>query len=278
MPASEFAPERAPELAPADPTRRTALAALGLGAAAATTAGLTGVAGAAVAAGASTAGAPGFAVLSPAEAGWNAATQRYELPALPYAHDALEPAIDAETMRIHHGKHHAGYIRGMQRALDKLEAIRAGEGDAALVKHWSRELSFHSAGHFNHALFWRVMAPAGQGGGGRPAGPIASMIDRDFGSFDAFRVHFIAASAAVEGSGWGWLVLDPVADRLMIIQGEKQQNLMTTGAVPLLGLDVWEHAYYLRYQNRRREYVENFFDVINWAQVDSMLGRMRPTD
>jgi Fe-Mn family superoxide dismutase len=204
--------------------------------------------------------------------GWDAAKGQYTLPELPYAPDALEPHIDAETMKIHHSKHHAAYVAGANKALAELAKIRSGEGDAALIKHWSRELSFHSGGHINHTIFWLTMAPAGQGGGGKPEGALASAIDRDFGSFDGFSKHFQAAAGAVEGSGWAWLAHEPMSGRLVVLQMEKQQDLAMVGVRPLLGVDVWEHAYYLRYQNRRGDYVKAFMNVINWGMVGRLFG------
>lgn len=219
--------------------------------------------------------APCHALLTPAELGWDAAKGEYTLPALPYAHDALEPHLDAQTMEIHHTKHHAGYVKGLNTALTKLAEIRAGSGDASLIKHWSRELSFHGAGHVNHAIFWVTMAPASAGGGGEPTGPLADAINRDFGSFSAFSTHFQAAANAVEGSGWAWLVHEPTAGRLLVLQGEKQQDMMLTGATPLLGVDVWEHAYYLRYQNKRADYVKAFMNTVNWSRVGQHLAVAR---
>jgi Fe-Mn family superoxide dismutase len=128
-------------------------------------------------------------------------------------------------------------------------------------------VSFHGGGHINHSIFWAIMAPAGGGGGGEPTGSLAAAIARDFGSFGAFTTQFQGAANAVEGSGWAWLVHEPASDRLMVIQGEKQQDLMLTGSTPLMGVDVWEHAYYLRYQNRRVDYVKAFMNVINWSRV-----------
>jgi Fe-Mn family superoxide dismutase len=206
-----------------------------------------------------------------ADLGFDAAKGEYVLPPLPYPKDALEPHLDAATMEIHHGKHHKAYVDGLNKALKALADIRAGTGDASLVKHWSREVSFHGAGHINHSLFWNMMAPAGKGGGGEPTGPLADMIARDFGSFAAFAGHFKAAAVAVEGSGWAWLVYEPVARRLLITQGEKQQNLMLTGVRPILGVDVWEHAYYLKYQNKRADYVAAFMNVVNWSFCASLL-------
>jgi len=209
------------------------------------------------------------------ELGWDAQKKEYTLPPLPYAYDALEPHIDEQTMRLHHDKHHAGYVRGLNRALAALAGIRSGEVDASLIKHWSRELSFHGSGHVNHLLFWAGMAPAGEGGGGEPTGALAEAIARDFGSFQAFTAQFQAAAGAVEGSGWAWLVHEPLADRLMVIQMEKHQDLTVSGVNPILGIDVWEHAYYLRYQNRRKAYVKAFSNVINWTRADDLLARSR---
>lgn len=198
--------------------------------------------------------------------GWDATKGTYALPPLPYAYDALEPHIDAQTMEIHHSKHHAGYVRGLNRALAELAAAREAQ-DAGLVKHWSREVSFHGSGHVNHTLFWHSMKPASEGGGGSPTGALAEAMRASFGSVEQGLWQFKAASRSVEASGWGWLVHDPVSGGLLVIQGEKQQDLMMTGVVPLLGLDVWEHAYYLRYQNRRAEYVDAFMNVIDWEAV-----------
>ena len=206
------------------------------------------------------AGAP---AASPLLSGWDSAKGEYVLPALPYDPGALEPHIDAQTMQIHHGRHHKAYVDGLNKALRALREIREG-GDAGLVKHWSREVSVHGSGHANHILFWHMMAPEGKGGGGRPSGALAEAISRDFGSFETFAAHFSAAAAQVEGGGWAWLILDPMSRRLLIVQQEKQQDMMPTGAVPILGVDVWEHAYYLKYQNRRGDYLGAFMRVVNW--------------
>lgn len=188
----------------------------------------------------------------------------YTLPDLPYPHNALEPHLDEQTMRLHHGIHHQGYVNGLNNALGKLAEARES-GDYSLVKHWSREVSFHGGGHYLHTLFWGVMTP---NGGGEPQdGALKVQIDHDFGSFDKFKAHFLAASNAVEGSGWGVLAWEPVGQRLIIHQVEKQQDMSTWSNVPLLMVDVWEHAYYLRYQNRRAAYTEAFMNVVNWEEV-----------
>jgi len=204
--------------------------------------------------------------------GWSVAAEmpvssdgEFVLPDLPYPYDALEPHIDKETMHLHHDIHHAGYVKGLNSAIAKLDEAHV-TGDTSLIKHWSRELAFHGSGHFLHAIFWQNMSPTG---GGNPAGALASAIDKDFGGFDAFKTHFSSASSSVEGSGWGILGYHPAADRLLILQAEKHQDLTAQGIIPLLVLDVWEHAYYLHYQNRRGDYVAAFFNVINWSDVES---------
>lgn len=193
---------------------------------------------------------------------------RYELPALPYAYDALEPHIDEQTMHLHHDLHHKGYVDGLNKALDMLAAARES-GDFALVKHWEREAAFHGSGHFLHSIFWQNMGP---NKGGEPKGALRQQIEKDFGSFDAFRKQFSAAANAVEGSGWALLVWEGNAGQLEILTSEKHQNLTQWGVVPLLVLDVWEHAYYLKYQNKRAAYVEAFWNVVNWDDVAQRLA------
>jgi Fe-Mn family superoxide dismutase len=203
-------------------------------------------------------------------AGWDEATGKFILPKLPYEKNALEPHIDAQTMEIHHGKHHQAYVDGANKALAELRNIREGGGDVSLVKHWSRELSFHVSGHINHALFWNLLAPAGNGGGGVPKNELGTAIDRDFGSYEKFAAHFKAASAQVEGGGWGWLVVEPLSERLLILQQEKQQDMLPTGVRPVLGIDVWEHAYYLKYQNKRADYLGAVMNVVNWTAANEL--------
>ncbi|MBX6378935.1 MAG: superoxide dismutase [Clostridia bacterium] len=196
---------------------------------------------------------------------------QFELPPLPYPYDALEPHIDEQTMRLHHDIHHKSYVDGLNNAVAKLAEARE-KGDFALVKHWEREAAFHGSGHFLHTIFWEIMGP---NAGGTPTGAIADQINRDFGSFDAFKKHFSAAAAAVEGSGWGLLVWQPQAQRLEVLTAEKHQNLTQWGVVPLLVLDVWEHAYYLKYQNRRPAYIEAWWNVVNWPAVNQRFEEAR---
>lgn len=187
----------------------------------------------------------------------------HELPSLDYDYDALEPHIDGQTMRLHHDIHHLGYVNGLNNAEAKLAAARES-GDYALVQHWERQLAFHGAGHFLHCIFWKNMSP---NGGGKPSGPLLKKIEADFGSFEAFSAHFKAAATAVEASGWGLLVKNNISGKLEILTSEKHQNLTQWVVTPLLVIDVWEHAYYLKYQNKRAAYVEAFFNVINWDDV-----------
>ena len=189
----------------------------------------------------------------------------HELPPLPYAYDALEPYIDEQTMHLHHDIHHKGYVTGLNAAEAKLADARAN-GDFSSVKHLSREAAFHGSGHILHSIFWPNMIAAAEAKA-VPDGALAEAIDRDFGSFDAFKAQFVAASVAVEGSGWGILAYRSADDTLVILTAEKHQNLTQWGVTPLLVLDVWEHAYYLKYQNRRAEYVNGFFNIINWDDV-----------
>ncbi|MDZ7271701.1 MAG: superoxide dismutase [candidate division KSB1 bacterium] len=187
----------------------------------------------------------------------------HELPPLPYPYDALEPIIDEQTMRLHHDMHHAAYVKGLNEA-ERLLAEARGSGNFQYIKHLEREVAFHGSGHILHSLFWQNLSPRG---GGMPKGRLMKAIVRRFGSFDAFKAQLSAASKAVEGSGWGVLAYVPFFGTLEVLQAEKHQDLTQWGAAPLLVIDVWEHAYYLKYQNRRGEYVDKLFDIINWEDV-----------
>jgi Fe-Mn family superoxide dismutase len=195
----------------------------------------------------------------------------YTLPPLPYDYADLEPHIDAQTMKLHHDIHHAGYVRGANQALQQLQQIRrTGGDDIHKVKHATQSLAFNGSGHMLHTLFWESMK---KNGGGEPAGgtEIAKLIQRDFGNFAAFKAHFAAASQQVQGSGWGVLAYEPLSQRLIVLQSEKHQNHTVWGVIPLLMVDVWEHAYYLKYQNRRSEYIKAFMEVIDWDSVEKRL-------
>ena len=194
----------------------------------------------------------------------------YELPPLPYAFDSLAPAIEEKVLRLHYTKHHAGYVKGLNATLKKLSRARTA-GDFSRIKSLSRDLAFHGSGHVLHSLYWQSMAPClrldlGTIGPKLPV-PLRQTLERDFGSLEAFRDQFLTAAKKVEGSGWAVLAYEPLGARLVVLQVEKHQNLTIWGVVPLLVCDVWEHAYYAQYQNRRGEYVDNFYKLINWPAV-----------
>lgn len=201
--------------------------------------------------------------------GGGVAQMAFELMPLPYDYDALEPFLGEQTLRLHHDKHHQGYVNGLNETEEKMTAARE-EGDFASVRALCDALAFNYSGHLFHDIFWTNMSPDG---GGEPDGDLARQIDADFGGFDAFRAQFLAAANAVQGSGWGVLAWQPLGEKLVILQAEKHQNLTQWGVQPVLVVDVWEHAYYLDYQNRRSEFTEAFFDVINWDDVATRLDR-----
>ena len=196
----------------------------------------------------------------------------YTLPALPYAFDALEPHIDTQTMEIHHTRHHQTYVNNLNAALkdtgldDKpVEALVSAVD--SLPEAVRTAVRNNAGGHYNHSLFWTVMSPTG---GGVPQGELASAIDRDLGGFDAFKDAFTKAALTRFGSGWAWLSVT-AAGKLVVESSANQDSPLTQGVgsgnTPILGLDVWEHAYYLKYQNRRPEYIAAFYSVVNWAEV-----------
>ncbi len=231
-------------------------------------------AGGLAAAGAAFTGGLAVSQRAAAQAAQAGQTTEHTLPPLPYDYDALEPVISAEIMTLHHDRHHAAYVRGLNAAEAALAEARA-TGDYALVDHWSRRAAFHGGGHYLHAMFWKVMAPPDNGGGGEPTGELADKITEDFGSFANFKDHFSAAARTVEGSGWGLLHYRPEDDRLIVLQAENQQKLSPWGSTPILGIDVWEHAYYLDYKNDRGAYVEAWWDVVNWPHVAAHLEELR---
>lgn len=195
----------------------------------------------------------------------------HSLPPLPYAYDAIEPHIDARTMEIHHSKHHQGYVNNLNNALeghDDLAALSVGDLISALdavPESIRTAVRNNGGGHSNHSLFWSVMS--GQGGG-VPSGSLGSAIDAAFGSFDEFKAAFSKAAATRFGSGWAWLSVDS-SGALHVSSTANQDSPLMSGQTPILGLDVWEHAYYLNYQNRRPDYIAAFFSVVNWGQVEA---------
>jgi Fe-Mn family superoxide dismutase len=191
----------------------------------------------------------------------------YELPNLPYAHDALEPHIDARTMEIHHGKHHQAYINKVNAAIEGSDLEGKSIEDLvadldAIPEDIRGAVRNNGGGHANHSLFWTIMGPAA---GGAPQGDLAAAIDAACGSFEAFQEAFAAAAATRFGSGWAWLSVD--GDQLVVESTPNQDSPLMEGRTPILGLDVWEHAYYLNYQNRRPDYVSAFWNVVNWDEV-----------
>lgn len=190
--------------------------------------------------------------------------KKYVLPELPYAYDALEPHISAEIMELHHSKHHQNYVNGANAALEKLEAARKDGSIAAVVTALSKDLAFNLGGHTNHSLFWENLSP---NGGGKPAGALAAAIDEDFGSFEEFQKHFAAAALGLQGSGWSVLAYDKIGERLVIEQMTDQQGNLSIDLVPLLLLDMWEHAFYLQYKNVKADYVAAVWNVFNWDEV-----------
>lgn len=192
----------------------------------------------------------------------------YTLPELPYDYAALEPHISAKIMQLHHDKHHATYVAGANAAVEKLEEARAN-GNFAIINQLEKDLAFNLGGHTNHSLFWKIMAPANTAPD-RPSGELAAALDEYFGSFEAFQAHFAAAATGVQGSGWAVLAWDTIAGRPNIFQLFDQQSNVPVGQIPLLMLDMWEHAFYLDYLNVKADYVKAWWNVVNWAEVEKL--------
>lgn len=193
----------------------------------------------------------------------------FELPNLPYAHDALEPHIDARTMEIHHGKHHAGYTTKLNAAITGTDAEGKSIEEILSAPNLSAGVRNNGGGYYNHCLFWSVMSP---NGGGEPTGTVAEAINAAFGSFDSFKDAFSNAAATQFGSGWAWLCAKD--GKVSVCSTPNQDNPLMDGecgGTPILGIDVWEHAYYLNYQNRRPDYINAFFNVVNWEEVNRRL-------
>ncbi|MBT6646339.1 MAG: superoxide dismutase [Thaumarchaeota archaeon] len=204
---------------------------------------------------------------------------KYTLPEMPYAYDALEPHIDAQTMEIHHTKHHQKYTDGMNGALEKLSPELQEKDIQEILSNINQvpddvkgAINFNGGGYDNHKLFWNSMK---QNGGGEPTGAIADAINDSFGSFAEFKELFSSKTAPIQGSGWGWLVYNPTSSKVEYKAMSNQTSPRTEGLVPLLGLDVWEHAYYLKYQNKRPDYIAAWWNVINWDEVNDRFSKAK---
>ncbi len=188
----------------------------------------------------------------------------HKLPKLPYDFDALEPVIDAKTVEIHYTKHHQGYVNGLNKAEAKITDAM-GRKDYSEIDYWTKKMAFTGAGNFLHTLYWNSMS---ENGGGKPKTSIMDRMKIDFGSFDNFKSYFSSVTAKVEGSGWGILAMKPETKQLIILQAENHQKLTTWDIVPIMALDVWEHAYYLKYQNHRKDYIKEWWNIVNWDNVE----------
>ena len=201
----------------------------------------------------------------------------HTLPPLPYPHDALEPHIDAKTMEIHHGKHHQAYVNNLNTALEKAPELQSKSLDdllrnlSAVPEAIRTAVRNNGGGHWNHTMFWQIMAPKA---GGKPGGALGQAIDAAFGSFDKFKEQFAAAGVGRFGSGWAWLVVDR-GGGVKIESTPNQDNPLMDGKTAIMGLDVWEHAYYLKYQNRRPDYITAWWNVVNWKEVEGRYGKAR---
>jgi Fe-Mn family superoxide dismutase len=198
----------------------------------------------------------------------------FSLPPLPYEPDALEPHIDRATMEIHHGKHHNAYVTNLNKALESAPDLANGSLEdllannlASVPENIRTAVRNNGGGHYNHSMFWQIMGP---NGGAQPTGPIAEAISGSFGSFDAFKEKFNAAATTRFGSGWAWLVKGS-GNAVEIVSTANQDNPVIEGRFPIMGLDVWEHAYYLKYQNRRPDYISAWWNVVNWSEVNRRL-------
>ena len=204
---------------------------------------------------------------------------QYELPKMPYAYDALEPHIDARTMEIHHTKHHQTYTTKLNDALGKCSSDIQNKDILDILSDLSqvpdelkKAINFNGGGYDNHTLFWNNMKP---NGGGEPGGAVADAINSSFGSFADFKEKFSSTTAVIQGSGWGWLVYNQSSNKVEYVAMSNQDSPRTKGLVSLLGLDVWEHAYYLNYQNKRPDYIAAWWNVVNWDEVDNRLSKAK---
>lgn len=197
--------------------------------------------------------------------------QQYKLPDLPYDFNALEPIISNEIMQLHYNKHHATYVANLNKALEQLADAEA-KNDIAAQIGLQTAIKFNGGGHVNHSIFWTNLAPTSKGGGEKPNGALAKAIEADFGSLDKLIEQLSAKAVAIQGSGWGWLGFNKAKGNLEIATCDNQDPLVTKGLVPLLGIDVWEHAYYLQYKNVRADYVKAIWNIVNWKNVAERYG------
>jgi len=204
---------------------------------------------------------------------------QFELPKMPYAYDALEPHIDAKTMEIHHTKHHQAYTTKLNAALEKCSSDIQNKDIVDILSDLNQvpqelksAINFNGGGYDNHKLFWNNMKPNGSG---EPGGAVADAINASFGNFADFKEKFSSTTAVIQGSGWGWLVYNPSSSKVEYVAMSNQDSPRTKGLVPLLGLDVWEHAYYLNYQNKRPDYIAAWWNVVNWEEVDNRLSKAK---
>jgi Fe-Mn family superoxide dismutase len=195
------------------------------------------------------------------------AEQVYTLPDLPYDYNALEPVISAEIMQLHHKKHHQAYVTNLNTALQKYHEAES-KNDLATMIATQQAIRFNGGGHINHSIFWTNLAPVGKGGGEMVKGSLQQALQKDFGSLETFIEKFNALTVAIQGSGWGWFGYHKGNGHLVITTCANQDPLSTQGVVPLLGIDVWEHAYYLQYKNVRADYVKNIWKIVNWKNVE----------
>lgn len=203
---------------------------------------------------------------------------RYQLPKLPYSYNDLEPYIDTLTMEIHHKKHHQSYVDGLNKILEKIDALSHPQYITSILsdmskipKNFQSEIVFFGGGYENHRFFWETMNP---NGGDKPGGRLGDSIDVYFNNFENFKHNFTNVSLSIEGSGWCWLVFNPTFQKIEILKTVNQDSPWIFNKIPLLGLDVWEHAYYLKYQNRRSDYVESWWNVVNWDFVSNRFSEL----
>ena len=203
------------------------------------------------------------------------------MPKLPYPYDALEPHIDAQTMEIHHSKHHLAYTNGLNDAWEDMSKENQDLGLLTILSDLDQlkpevrgRINFHGGGYNNHELFWNSMKP---GGGGEPGGALKDEIVKEFGSFEKFKEIFSTNTATIQGSGWGWLIYEPKSKKIKFKTTPNQDSPITEELVPLLGLDVWEHAYYLKYENKRPDYITSWWNVVNWEEVEFRFSRAANT-